>query len=295
MVGIQKQTTLENIMDSGKGRDYAWEFFHKFNTVSGVSKIVYNKMYKKRTKKKKESFNYYLVIERFNDWLSNKYFDTDTIKGERKGKGQSKYEYPLTNYIFNLNPLFDFAKTRLKEGFTHEQKIILEVLFISEDIREHIYKNYKETDDLVTALIKFYVGYFMKRRILVGLYNSKAMQKRLKIESKKAFGTYDIREDLFSFGVPYPSSIKKDFESQQKHAGNNSNYIKLDLTGLKVVDLTKLSFTEHIRYYLKNSYISPYMYYIFYEDFQIKLKEIMKDLDFKMLDILLNQKFSNKN
>lgn len=291
-----KGTPISYIQDVGKGREYSWEFFIKPTTLSELSKRLYPNLFEKvKKRQKKESWDYYWIREHLNQWGKLGYFDKEKVYEKRRGKSNSIRKHPISTSIFNLNPLFDYAKSRGKKfEFTHPQKIILEVLFISEEIREDIYKNYKDTDDFITALLKFYISYFIKRKIGVSSYKSKSIIKQVKKENKKIGTTYDILNELYRWGVPYPSDYQKE-EKCLKEEGDNYKIIPIDMTGIKVTNLTKMSITEEIRAQLKDNLVTVSYYYYLYEKFHEEMKEIMADLDFKILNLLLNQNFSLKN
>ena len=294
--GRRKGTPISYIQEKGRGRDYAWEFFVKPTTESKISKELYPDIYENMTKeKKKKGWVYYHVQNRFKDWKEEKYFDRVKIKEKegRKCKGNSTRKDTVTNYIFNLNSFFEYAESR-GVHLLHSQKMILEVLFIFDTMRSILYKNFKDKEDFITAILKYYVGEFIKRKIVTNDY--KYLRRDLRRNKKKSFSTFDFLDDLYQYGIPYPSTskIKEENEAKiPKKELDKYGYKKIDLSHTKIIDLTNLSETERLRYKLKDQFVNVYFYYYLYETFQKQMKDIMTDLDYKMMSLLLGQNFLN--
>jgi len=243
-----KRTPLMNIMEKDKSREYSWKFFYNYTTTNIISKIYYHNSEK----------NYYLVSTRCKEWKAKEYFvqkEGKIQKLRNKEKNNNTYPSKQPYYMFNLNPFYEFAKSK-KIEFTPKQEKILDFFFYSYVVREYIYDKYSKEDDFITAMIKFYISFLIRNKLGEETYSLDSLKK----EFKKYFKTHVL-------GIGSVDYIRSKFV----HFSTDK---AIDEDGVTLLKDERMMITD------------VNAIYSYYKEFHLKLKEEMIDLDFKMLELL---------
>jgi hypothetical protein len=157
-------------------------------------------------------------------------------------------------FKLNLNPLFFYAEEK-NVIFSDEEKSILNLIFLPTPVREFLYKNYSDIN-FIEAIIKYYVSFTFHY---------------LKNPTKKKSHYFD-KEFL-----NYLINKNKD-EIEHKFIVKRTN------KEIKMLDKNHDKMKEYLTTPSKNK-----KNYVVYESLHYFYKNIMDELDDKMLRLLLNE------
>ncbi len=153
------KTKIKNIVREGRGRDVAWHFFVDYTNCTKISNKLYPDtriIYKKGGKKISWSMP---QINGIFHRLLEKGFLYVTNLPQKINRYNKIHHQSVEHYILNLFPLFDYYKDKINpKGFTQTEKSILNWIFYPVNTRFQMYKLYRKNDDVINAIMKFYVG-----------------------------------------------------------------------------------------------------------------------------------------
>jgi hypothetical protein len=293
-VGIKYILGLEQ-EDGKECRDLAWAFFLDYHNSISAFALVKPEEYKKNYRshiiriikdqtKRKKAYN---KRKKLNDNTINKCYKlwkrTDFFIGRsEQGLGKkNKLKSPKLRYTFNLLPFFRYAASK-GVNFSYEQERILEIIFEPKKVKEQIYEEYSDLNFL-EAMLKYYVGfyiYFLKHSSERGKehYLNKEFLDFLifpRENSRK-------RKGMKLIGMS-PSKEEKMLELNSKRFQYYLDPDKPLIFNLRPAD--KRGRNPKINFNFKGNYYSVYhSLHVFY-------KEIMDDLDDKVMWVVLHGNF----
>jgi len=156
-------------------------------------------------------------------------------------------------FKLNLNPLF-FCAEEKNVIFSDEEKNILNLIFLPTPVREFLYKNYSDIN-FIEAIIKYYVSFTF--------HHLKNPSKKKSHYFDKKFLNYLINKNK--------DEIKKEF------------IVKRTTNEIKMLDKNHDMMKEYLTTPSTNK-----KNYVVYESLHFFYKNIMDELDDKMLKLLLN-------
>ncbi|OIO41734.1 hypothetical protein AUJ62_01850 [Candidatus Pacearchaeota archaeon CG1_02_32_21] len=288
-----KKQGLEYIR-KGKGVEIARHFFREYTTASKISKNVYSKtveIYKRKTKK--SSWSMPLVNEFSIKWRKLGYFSTAIFPQEYRRYGKTHYETRL-HYMLNLYPLFDFYKEEINsEGFTESEKSILTWIFYPINTRREILDLYSKDIDIITAIMKFYMGVLFipslsaKRRIILRRYKNRFPSRKFfqflatKIVQRGDTKKLNVKQ-YKTINNAEALKVKEKENSFEYYLSKNHKFIELYESSSRAIYTKKNNTTELVAPHRKfdSFYLAHYLY------LHECLPKIMKELDKKMLQAL---------
>jgi hypothetical protein len=301
--------TGNNQNDSKECVETAWIFFLKtLNSVDAFS-ILKPKEYKRniKTYKNKKDIQEtqrkinYNKRKKLNDNTIDKCYKvwtrTDLISSYdevRKRKRASKRPLRIfKKYMFNLESFYYYCKKGWKTNFTETEKAILEFLFLPEPVRLNLYDEYYSINFL-DALLKYYARFY--------IHYLENPPKKLNHYFDKDFLDYIIFSNPLNI-----KDNKKPYLYDEK--GNRLFKVVKSSKESKIWDKYNIKFKQYWsptpeaiitqigkgnRKISLGEWTPKKKYYSVYESLHIFYPEIIKELDHKILNILLKG-FAKKN
>ena len=155
-----KNKDWKRSIQQGKGKDIAKEFFPTFTTQEKVSENLYpNRKKKGKGKKGKINRVHYvepIINKRCKEWESLNFFEkSHPIYFKDKLERTQKVYWKRMNF----EPVYLYCKEVYKIEFTPEEKEIIDKRVGIEIMRDLVIRDYPN-EDLITAIIKFYIKRF---------------------------------------------------------------------------------------------------------------------------------------
>ena len=150
---------IKHIVREGRGKDVSWYFFVDYTNATKISTKLYPDTRKKYERGgKKISWSMPQVNDIFHRLLEKGYLHITKLP-QKINRYNKTHHQSFEHYILNLFPLFDYYKENINiDGFTNEEKSILNWIFYPVNTRLQMYKLYRKNDDVINAIMKFYVG-----------------------------------------------------------------------------------------------------------------------------------------
>jgi hypothetical protein len=174
-VGRKKSDWL-GFIEGGIGKEVAWDFFLSFNNKHRITMNRYPKA--KRMYKKAMNIGYSREnIRTYYDlWDAESFFYYSMVRF--KTEGEKKHRQSGAGYVMNLNPVFKYCERKGIEIIPKERNY-LNWIFSDLSLRIFIRETFKD-DNVIEAILKFYVRFFIFSYALKDEYKSKDLIEKEK-------------------------------------------------------------------------------------------------------------------
>jgi hypothetical protein len=237
--------------DGDKCKKLAWLFFLNYHNSTSVFQITNPKEYQQNIKTWPNGEKKRLTTNNINKCFGV-WTRTNFFDIEDHYNKNWKKGW-RAKFKFNLNPLFIYAKEK-NIIFSNEEKNILNLIILPTPVREFLYKNYSDIN-FIEAIIKYYVSFTFYH---------------LKNPTKKKSHYFD--EDFLNYLIH-----KNKGEIKHKFIVKRTN------KEIKMLDKNHDKMKEYLTTLITNK-----KNYVVYESLHYFYKNIMDELDVKMLRLLLN-------
>lgn len=280
-----------NQRDSEECINLAWIFFLNYHNTTSVFKKIKPETYE-INKPLRKSLIDSTISKCFKVWFRTDFFNIKSIpQGKKRKSGLDKK--PLNLYRFNLNPLFIFCE-RWNLKFNEIDKRIMELLFAPDDIRKSLRKEYWFID-FIEAILKYYLRFYiyhLKNPIKIKkdhFFKKEELDYYLYTKYRKPSSRINKYGDRVfrvkkSDGLDY---VDTDFHNKFEYYCDPKSYLKKS----HIVDI-KPKFSKRRLSNVKSMF--PKEHYSIYESLQIFYPDIMREIDSKIISVLLTG-FAKKN
>jgi len=153
------RTKIKNIVKEGRGRDVSWHFFVDYTNPTKISTKLYpDNRRNHKNGGKKIGWSMPQINGLFHRLLEKGYLHITKLP-QKINRDNKFHHQSFEHYILNLFPLFDYYKENINtDGFTNEEIGVLNWIFYPVNTRIQMYKIYGKKDDVINAIMKFYIG-----------------------------------------------------------------------------------------------------------------------------------------